>query len=191
MRNLDECRAEVFRRSEKRIAQRKKHRNRMISVCVPLVLCMAGVIILPKLRTNSPVDVPVTEMVLYQEPSISEPGVVDVMLELSITVSGDGDSVSYAAMEDVEGILAILERITEAPVLAGEATSVTSRDDASDLQSSAKEHSCRITIRRGTEQDAVYTLAGFLLTNETTGKQYYLDEDTCAALKEALGIPLY
>jgi len=49
MRELNECKAEIFRRSEKRIAQGKKRRNRIIALCVPLCILVSlwSVFILP------------------------------------------------------------------------------------------------------------------------------------------------
>ena len=41
MRDLQECQAEVFRRSEQRIKARKHRRNCIVALCVPLVLCLA------------------------------------------------------------------------------------------------------------------------------------------------------
>lgn len=41
MRELNECKAEIFRRSEKRIKERKRKRNRLIAFCVPLCICLA------------------------------------------------------------------------------------------------------------------------------------------------------
>lgn len=38
MRDFDERKAEIFRRSEKRIAQRKR-RRRVIMSCIPIVIC--------------------------------------------------------------------------------------------------------------------------------------------------------
>ena len=38
VRSLDECKAEVFRRSEKRIKERKRIRNRALALCIPLCL---------------------------------------------------------------------------------------------------------------------------------------------------------
>lgn len=38
MRNLEDCKAEVFRRSEKRIKERKRKRNRVLVCCIPLCL---------------------------------------------------------------------------------------------------------------------------------------------------------
>lgn len=55
MRNLNECRAEVFRRSENRIKERKKRRNRMLACCIPLVLCVT-VLVSTGLLDRSPGD---------------------------------------------------------------------------------------------------------------------------------------
>ena len=38
MREINECTAEVFRRSENRIKERKKNRNRILAMCIPLCL---------------------------------------------------------------------------------------------------------------------------------------------------------
>ena len=40
MRNLEDCRAEIFRLGEKKIKERRRRRIRTISVCVPLCLCL-------------------------------------------------------------------------------------------------------------------------------------------------------
>ncbi len=40
MRSLDAYKAEIFRRSEIKIKQRKKTRNRILAACIPLCLCI-------------------------------------------------------------------------------------------------------------------------------------------------------
>ena len=40
MREINECTAEVFRRSEKRIKERKRNRNRILMCCIPLLICI-------------------------------------------------------------------------------------------------------------------------------------------------------
>ncbi|MCI8331440.1 MAG: hypothetical protein HFE78_01235 [Clostridiales bacterium] len=40
MRNLEECKAEVFRRSEKRIKERKKKRKQILTGLVPFCFCL-------------------------------------------------------------------------------------------------------------------------------------------------------
>ncbi len=51
MRTIDECRAEVFRRSEEKIKARRRARVRAAALCVPLCLCaviMSVAFMLPK-----------------------------------------------------------------------------------------------------------------------------------------------
>ena len=49
MRELNECKAEVFRRSDNRIKERRRSRNRILALCVPLclVLTIFSVMMLP------------------------------------------------------------------------------------------------------------------------------------------------
>lgn len=44
MRELKECKAEVFRRSEERIKQRKKARRRVLTWCIPFFLIAVGAV---------------------------------------------------------------------------------------------------------------------------------------------------
>ena len=44
MRDLNECKAEIFRRSEIEITKRKKRRSRMIAYCVPLFFCVTALV---------------------------------------------------------------------------------------------------------------------------------------------------
>ena len=55
MRNFEERKAEIFRRSENRIIERKKKRRRIIALCVPLCLCVAVLltVYLPDLMISS------------------------------------------------------------------------------------------------------------------------------------------
>lgn len=47
MRELNECTAEVFRRSENRIKERKKKRNHVLAWCIPLCLLIAVCSVIP------------------------------------------------------------------------------------------------------------------------------------------------
>ena len=40
MRDINEVTAEVFRRSDKRIKERKRNRNRIIMCCIPFLICI-------------------------------------------------------------------------------------------------------------------------------------------------------
>ena len=58
MRNFEERKAEVFRRSENRIKERKRNRNRILTLCIPicLVLMVWSVATLPPLFTQKSND---------------------------------------------------------------------------------------------------------------------------------------
>ena len=58
MRNFEERKAEVFRRSENRIKERKRNRNRVLTLCIPicLVLMVWSVATLPPLFTQKSND---------------------------------------------------------------------------------------------------------------------------------------
>ena len=49
MRNFEERKAEIFRRSEERINEKRKKRNRIISICIPVLICLGAysIFILP------------------------------------------------------------------------------------------------------------------------------------------------
>ncbi len=42
MRNLEDCKAEIFRRSEERIKERKRRRGRVLACCIPLCLLLVA-----------------------------------------------------------------------------------------------------------------------------------------------------
>ena len=59
MRDLKECQAEVFRRSEEKIKARRKTRNRILAACIPLFLTISiwSMDVCPERVTDDPVDV--------------------------------------------------------------------------------------------------------------------------------------
>ena len=62
MREINECTAEVFRLSEKRIKARKRKRKRILAVCIPfcLIITVLSVIVIPQvvpaMRTKESAD---------------------------------------------------------------------------------------------------------------------------------------
>lgn len=59
MRELNECMAEVFRRSENRIKAQKRKRNRILAICIPLcvALIVCSIVVLPSVTNNVSKDV--------------------------------------------------------------------------------------------------------------------------------------
>ena len=104
MRELHECQAEVFRRSEERIKERKQRRNHLIMACLPLVLCITlfSAFFLPGMLPGE-----------TRDPGVAD-GAVGGLTEnksesitcayAKIDVIGNGISLSYTKASDVLSI---------------------------------------------------------------------------------------
>ena len=99
MRELNECKAEVFRRSEKRIKERKQHRNQMLAGCIPLVLCIAvaGVYFLPRIGTAQPAVIPATEIACQQHSDTMATDCIGVVFAGRVEIFGNGLRVEKVA----------------------------------------------------------------------------------------------
>ena len=191
MRNLDECQAEVFRRSEKRIKVRKQNRKRIMLVCVPLILCITvcGALLIPDM--GNPTDKQKPE--LFQELYSGAMGTdaVGGLFAGSVAVSGNGISHRYTAAEDVQSIVKLLSSIVEVLETNGGddgAGFVTNESTAEDMSENCSDTGFTITVKGSDGTCTEYLLAGSLLIDKTTQERFNMDEDTCCALKKALGI---
>lgn len=192
MRDLKECQAEVFRRSEKRIKERKRRRNHILMVCVPVVLCISlySAFVLPN-RMN-------TESSDFAEPEMYVAGVTEDMLgSLScsvseITVAGSGFSQSYT---DLDQILRISNRLNALETRGwGDGNSeVADDEDGSEntpgvIADSATE-GYRITLVMREGENPRYLLAGNTLKNLVTNQTHTLTQIQVNELYDLLGIP--
>ena len=195
MRNLKECQAEVFRRSEQRINERKKRRKHLLMLCIPLVLCLTTVsgLLLSGFGLSKSTDEAIPESIpeLYYDGSATYPA-VDVFSG-SVAVSGNGLSHLYTAEEKVQGITDLIDKVvntmqvtTATGSLSTESTQVGSAPPEED----PKDNTYRILIRHGNGTVAEYSLSGAFLTDHTTQQTYPIPEDTYAALQALLDLPL-
>ena len=76
MREINEITAEVFRRSDKRIKERKRNRNRIIMCCIPFLICITvfSVAILPAMMPTKDFDPPQNEGALGGDGAINDAG---------------------------------------------------------------------------------------------------------------------
>lgn len=191
MRSLQECQAEVFRRSENRIRQRKQRRVRIFAFCIPLVLCVGllGVLYLPG-RSGSPTTLETTTVCFSDVMDSNE----TVLFAGSVEVSGSGLSHVYTAGEDVQEIIRLLTLAASLPMEseddAEETRDIATKGDSSaQLKEESLQKSYRILVTESDGTQAEYLLLGTLLLQESTQTVFHMDEDTCSALKAALGIP--
>lgn len=199
MRNFEERKAEVFRRSEKRIKERKARRNHILMACIPLVLCITilGAFLRPNITPDGAVDPGDTRPVVdgmgnpIQSPSLTCP--ID-----SITISGNGFSQSYSEVEDLLLISDLLYSYgTRAPesngiideAVPGEGEDrKENTDDMSGIISDSTNAAYTITMVTHEGVKTEYQLFGNTLKNLTTNQSYTLSQTQVDELQKLLGI---
>lgn len=110
MRNLEDCKTEVFRRSEERIKKRKRNRNRVLACCIPLCLLLVagGIYIRPLFEPKDEVG----EFKAGDTGKINEEmGGVDYELRV---LSGTVVNCTAAEITDGTGDEVVTRRITDA-----------------------------------------------------------------------------
>ncbi len=193
MRDLMECQAEVFRRSEKRIKERKQRRNHILMVCIPLVFCAALAVnlwptLMPANNKAEPED-----FMQQQSPGLPESG--ESMFSNSVAVIGGSVSNSFTAAEKYEEITDILASVT-AKIEEGDRDFNTSDtedtvygDESLSGSTSQVPGGYMVTVINEDGTATVYRLSDTLLVNQTTNEQFLLDRATSTLLNNALGIP--
>jgi hypothetical protein len=165
MRNIDERMAEIARRSEKRIQARKKRRNRLIAVCIPMILCVglfvAAATVQPQRKMSNGIEgengqVTENEKVLVQK-----------------------GTEQCAVLTDIAQMDAVYKEINA--LLSGWSEENVSPE-------STKGESYTITFFRTNGAQIVFTLDGTSLRNVTAGRQQILTEQQLANLKQMLGL---
>jgi len=191
MRNFEERKAEVFRRSEKRIKERRARRNHILMTCIPLVLCLTifGAFLFPQMDD------------LRQAPESSNEqfsgamGTDEVggLFAGSVEVSGNGVSSYYTSVENVQGIMRLINGIVAVPETNdGDDLRdyITDESTSTDKNENYQENCYKIVVKRSDKTSTEYLLVGSVLIDQTTQQEYPVSEDAMKDLKNALGIPL-
>ena len=196
MRNFEERKAEVFRRSDKRIKERKQRRNHFIMTCLPLVLCITilGAFLFPggtpeDPRLNGAAGGGLTE---EKFESLSCP-------IAKITITGGNFSQTYREVED---LLLISDQLYSYGSRGNETNGTTDdsiasegedrKENADDIYGNITDHSnvaYTITLVTHEGVKTEYRLAGKTLENLTTKQTYHLSQTQVNELYELLGIP--
>ncbi len=196
MRDLQECQAEVFRRSEKRLKERTKRRNHILMLCIPLVLCLTtiGGFLLSGVGLDRSTDCAAPEMATENLYAGSGDDLPDGAFGGTVEVSGNGLSHLYTSVEDVQGIIDFIDKIVKTPetntlsesidIIADQSTSINIQDDCSF-------GAYKILVKHSDGTSTEYSLRGSALTNQATQETFHMSEDTYFALKDLLGIPFY
>ena len=180
MQDMKETLAEIRRRGETRIRQRKRIRNRVAAFCVPLVLCVGAVLAMPELGQPTYVAKPVETVVPTSTEPTTKPGFQnqDHLLEedpVVMVVSGKNISRSYTdgeTLEKVEKLLDACKVSTQGTVAATDANGAVSAPS----KNKEAEGAIRLTLLDGE------TPREFLLYEETL---YDLQEDLAYPISKA------
>lgn len=200
MRNFEERKAEVFRRSEKRIKERKARRNHILMACIPLVLCITllSAFFLPGMlpgETKDPdaADGAVGGLTENKSESLA-------CAYTKIDVIGNGISLSYTEASDM---LSISNQLASYMVNEPEnSTSVDEHPRGDDFKNDSAEDSyvgttgatsaagegyvITLTLHEG--GTIAYRLTGNCLLDMAENKTYKLSQAQLKELNELLGI---
>lgn len=194
MRDLHECRAEVFRRSNIRIAKRRKYRKRILACCVPLFVCIAVlcVAVLPVTRQVSKDSAPDRHEMLPGDSNAMGNGSY-IQVEIS---AGDCSDQSQI-ITDIAQVTQILNTIQalysskeNVPETGDDLTmeTVPFQDYCDNVLGATSGNVSTITFTTEYADETVYTLAGNVLTSEATGQERILNDEQLAELHLVLGL---
>lgn len=218
MKEIREYTAEVFRRSEKRIKDRKRNRRRMLLLCIPFFLVMTAVsaMILPALIPARSAHDNAAELVLGSESKGNANGTVvnaDANDNASEGMTGeDAGSLAYTVVEirDVGLSLDHSEKVTDQAVVmslfgtiqalfadiegAGQSVSESAAEnedvaqDPTETDSAGKWKNNTIIFTAEEGLQTVYRLRGNILSSDSTNEKAVLSDAQVAELLAVFGI---
>lgn len=199
MREINECTAEVFRRSEKRIKERKRNRNRILAFCVPLCLIVTvwSIMILPAMMPASKSDNSAGEGMDIMG---SVDGTDAAFVRVEIMSIGTATQ-STILKDDAAEVAQIYSTLQSSFVNSGGGNKESVNEEAEDdaltenkdySQNGTTNLSSGFRIIFTTENGAqtIYYLSGDKLINETTKQETILTEDQRSNLMNMLGLTI-
>ena len=183
MRYLSEYKAEIFRRSEEKIKERKRNRNRTFAFCIPLCLVIAAVAFakLPNISASNITD----------ENISSDSDAMLILVEVQNSENKLQSSIVNA--EDVSDVYLMIQSSFETAVQADDmaddhryvTTSQTVVQDSLSLFSDTK-YKILFTVKDG--ETFSYTLDGNKLIDNTTNEKVTLSSEQAFELQSKLGL---
>lgn len=205
MRELNECQAEVFRRSEKRIAMAKRRRKQTLAVCIPLALVVTVLAarFLPAAESREPEKGEVSTALRGEgETKPLYTGLTDVP-QASVTcaveqilVTGMGMEQSYTAVAQITQICDQLKEYAMPEPESNGAIPQTTMVGAAGLQEDKMKDYTNysspggytITVFYADGSKEVFWLADDVLTDQTLGESFTLTKKQLEELQTLLGI---
>lgn len=180
MRTLDQCKAEVFRRSEERIRKRKIARRYLLAACIPVVLCvgMWSVMILPAMMPASMADMAAAENMAVSDYEAQSIHTSAMQVVIESKASCDAQDTSSDISADV-----LYNTITRMHTTG----QIEKSENASSPQIKDQyDPDYTITFTAPDGSQTVFTLSGSTLTNATQNDARILDPESLERLKQML-----
>ena len=208
MREINECTAEVFSRSEKRIKARKRKRKRILAVCIPfcLVVTALSAVLLPTvmsaMRTkesddelgsyliNSPLACPYIAVEIQGDGIFSEyyNNVTDkaAVMDLFSTVFSFFDETYETGQSSAKPFIADKDSAISSSIESAEKNEDYTYNDKTQLTSKLSGYSILFTDADGSKTE--YYLIENILFNADTNEVVILSDAQADELMTALGI---
>ena len=199
MREINECTAEVFRRSEKRIKERKRNRNRILAFCVPLCLIVTvwSIMILPammpanKSNNSAGEGMDIMGGVDGADAAFVRVEIMSIGTATQSTIQkDDATEVAqiYSTMQSsfVNSSGGNKESVNE----EAEDDALTENKDFSQSGTTNLSSGFRIIFTTENGAQTIYSLSGDKLINETMKQETILTEDQRSNLLNMLGLTI-
>ena len=180
MRTLDQCKAEVFRRSKERIRKRNIIRSCVLAACIPVVLCvgMWSVLILPAMMPASMADMAASENMAVSENDTHSIHTSAMQVVIESKTSCDTQDTSSDISADV-----LYSTITRMHFIS---LAEESENKPSNQLKDQHDPDYTITFTAPDGTQTVFTLSGSTLTNVTQNDARTLDPESLERLKQML-----
>ena len=188
MRNFEERKAEIFRRSELKMKQKRQRRNRFIACGVPVFICIVG------LAVGSFVLKPTKMQNAEGEKGDGLPNMSETPISNSMTVSSNDYSIYLTGYEEtqIKEVQGVLRDI----IYSGEKENTALQNDNQAGQTDSNKgttsedvvSSYMIRIRRDDGVIENYLLNETSLVNLETKVEYSLSEEQTETIRQALEI---
>ena len=170
MRNFEERKAEIFRRSKERINEKRKKRNRIISICIPVLICLGAysIFILPAMMPATMPSDPNAADDTHQE-------IADEVIIYPVSVeffNNDGNLIcSYTENEKIMQLCTVTDSIIN------ENSTLNESEDIA-----LTENSYSVVFTYNTNGKSTYKVIGNTLFNTATEKYYTITPEQKATL---------
>ena len=203
MRELKECTAEVFRRSEQRIKERRRKRNRVLAVCIPvgLIAALSSAVIFPPMMSKMESDSFTGEAAGSAPESAACPYTAaeiqagtppehcgEVTDQLAVAELFGAVNSLFADAGDDRNNLPASEAESAESFPAENPPSDAADENQAQAETAGKWKGCTITFTAGDGSQVVFRLRGNTLVNVSTNETVFLSDAQAAGLLAVLGI---